>query len=147
MNALVLIADRLRHHSRAGWLPLILLLAGCDVLGPAAPLPAEAVAFAVPAQFRDWWARTEACAGRTGRLAGINWYIVPGATQFLNDGDQQVGRWSRSGTESRIVLAGDFASDELVVRHEMLHAILDRGDHPSQYFVARCSLTWESWEG
>lgn len=147
MKALAPIADRWRRHSRASWLPLVLLVAGCDLLGPAGPLPAEAVAFAVPAQFHDWWARTEACAGRTGRLAGINWYIVPGAAQFLNDGAGQVGRWSRSGAESRIVLAGDFAGDELVVRHEMLHALLGRGDHPSHYFIARCGLTWESWDG
>ncbi len=147
MNARASIVYRWRCHTRAGWLPLILLLAGCDLLGPAAPLPAEAVAFTVPAQFRDWWARTEACAGRTGRLAEIDWYVVPGVAQFSNDGAPQVGRWSRSGSDSRIVLAGDFAGDELVVRHEMLHALLDRGDHPSRYFAARCGLTWESWDG
>ncbi len=147
MNARPPTAIRLRWRSRAGWLPLLALFAGCDLLGPATPLPDSAVAFQAPAQFQDWWARTEACAGRTGRFAGITWYLVPGASTFLSEGAVQVGRWSRSGSESRIVLAGDFAADELVVRHEMLHALLDRGDHPPEYFVARCGLTWESWSG
>lgn len=147
MNALPSAAIRLRWRARAGWLPLLALFAGCDVLGPAAPLPESAVAFPAPAQFQDWWARTEACAGRTGRLESIAWYLVPGASTFMSEGAVQVGRWSRTGSEARIVLAGDFADDELVVRHEMLHSLLDRGDHPSEYFVARCGLTWESWDG
>jgi hypothetical protein len=32
-----------------------------------------------------------------------------------------------------------------VVRHEMLHALLGRQGHPSEYFVTRCGLTWASW--
>lgn len=74
MNALLSTAIRLRWRTPAGWLPLLALFAGCDLLGPAEPLPE-------------------------------------------------------------------------VVRHEMLHALLDRGDHPPEYFVSRCGLTWESWDG
>jgi len=43
------------------------------------------------------------------------------------------------------VIAGNYAEHEMVVRHEMLHALLQREGHPTDYFVNRCHLTWESW--
>jgi hypothetical protein len=28
----------------------------------------------------------------------------------------------------------------------MLHALLDQGGHPPEYFEVRCQLTWDGWE-
>ncbi len=44
-----------------------------------------------------------------------------------------------------IVLAGNFANDELVVRHEMLHALIGKDGHPASLFISACHLTWDSW--
>jgi hypothetical protein len=27
----------------------------------------------------------------------------------------------------------------------MLHALLDREGHPTEYFQTKCGLTWDSW--
>jgi hypothetical protein len=132
------------------WLGVALILGGvtgCDMLAPAEPLPAGATIFRPPPAYLAWWAETEACSGRTGRVEEIVWYVVPGAAEFMTPDGVEVGRWSRNTAGTRIVLAGDYQSHELVVRHEMLHALLDREDHPALYFVTRCQLTWASWIG
>jgi hypothetical protein len=53
--------------------------------------------------------------------------------------------WNREGRINRIVIAGNYLNHEMVVRHEMLHALLQREGHPTDYFVDRCHLTWETW--
>jgi len=123
------------------------MLAACDTLAPA-PLPDHALALAAPPpQYQTWWARTEACAGVNGRFNAIRWFTVPWAVSFPTPEGEQVGRWTRDGGGPRIVIAGEYLADEMVVRHEMLHELLGRGDHPAEFFVARCHLTWSSWSG
>lgn len=124
----------------------LLLVAGCEVLGPNAPLPAQSVAFADSPQYQAWWAETEACAERRGDLARIAWFVVPGVSSFMTPEGERVARWSRGRDGTEIVIAGHYVADEMVVRHEMLHALLDRAGHPSMYFVERCQLTWDSWK-
>lgn len=130
-------------------LPLVMLalLAACEPLGPAAPLPDRAVALTAPPEYRAWWAQTEACSESQGRLERIQWFVVPGVSGFMTAAGERVGSWSWDGGVTRIVIAGDYVGHELVVRHEMLHALLYRGDHPPQYFSERCQLTWDSWGG
>lgn len=128
-------------------LGLIGMLAACETLGLPDPLPAGAEPFAAPAEFRTWWTRTEECSARAGDMSHIEWYVVPGVHTIETSDGPKVGVWSHSTAGVRIVLAGDYANSELVVRHEMLHALLDQEGHPSEYFVERCKLTWESWEG
>ena len=109
------------------------------------PLPDHAVRFVPPAEYQVWWARTEVCVGRHSHPDDIAWYVVPGETDFETPHGPVVARWSRGTDGARIVIAGAFLGDEMVVRHEMLHAILDRADHPPEVFVDRCHLTWRSW--
>jgi len=125
---------------------LLLMGLGCSApLEPSSHLPAGATALAAPAEYRTWWAKTEACAQLAGDFDQVHWYVVPGVTTFETDIGEKVGLWSRDGNIVSITVAGDYADTELVVRHEMLHAILNRGGHPEEYFVTRCGLTWESW--
>ena len=112
-----------------------------------APLPADAVAFIPPAIYRVWWARTEACSQLHGRLGSIRWYSLPNKATFMTPAGERVATWSHGGAGTRIVVAGGYLTDELVVRHEMLHALLDRGSHPPAHFIDRCHLTWQSWGG
>jgi hypothetical protein len=100
-----------------------------------------------PPQYQSWWAETEACSGLQGAFGRIAWFVVPGVSVFATPQGPEVGRWSRGGDGTEIVIAGEYVGNELVVRHEMLHALLDRRDHPPEYFVDRCHLTWESWGG
>lgn len=126
-------------------LGILATLAACEVLGPPSPLPENARLISAPAEYREWWSRTEACSGLQGSMGRIEWFVVPNSSAFMTEEGEKVGLWSRSSAGTRIILAGDYAQNELVVRHEMLHALLDHEGHPAEYFVTKCALTWESW--
>lgn len=126
-------------------LGLLGTLAACEMLGPPTPLPVQAQQVLPPDEYRTWWAETEACAGVSGDIDQVAWYIVPDAETFDSKSGPKVGLWSHSGEGVRIVLAGNYVDNELVVRHEMLHALLDREGHPAEYFETRCHLTWQTW--
>ena len=121
-------------------------LSGCAALAPSQEaLPQGAVPMAAPAVYREWFQRTEACSGRTGNLAAVQFYVVPGVETFETRDGPQVGVWIGEGTSHRIVIAGNYQGHEMVVRHELLHTLLRQTGHPEEYFVSRCRLTWESW--
>jgi hypothetical protein len=54
------------------------------------------------------------------------------------------GWWMRKG--NRIYLPANALGEEWLVRHEMLHALLQSGSHPADKFVQACHLaslkTW-----
>ncbi|MEO8637243.1 MAG: hypothetical protein ABI587_18355 [Gemmatimonadales bacterium] len=127
-------------------LGLLATLAACEMLGPAEAPPSGAMLLIAPPEYEAWWAATEACAGRTSDFQRIEWYVVPDVPTFPTTSGQKVGLWSHSSGGMRIILAGDYADNELVVRHEMLHALLDREGHPATYFQERCQLTWETFQ-
>ncbi|MFN0181696.1 MAG: hypothetical protein ACKVZ0_23050 [Gemmatimonadales bacterium] len=129
---------------RVGFAGLAGLLWACGPAKSTEPLPPNAVAFEAPALFAEWWARTESCSGQRGNLSEIGWFVVPGA-EFATSRGVKVASWSHGGAGVEIVVASDFVNDEMVVRHEMLHALLDETGHPRGYFVAKCHLTWQSW--
>ena len=125
-------------------LALWLGAASCTGLEPSAP-PAGAVLMIPPAEYTEWYARTESCAELRGALQDIEWYVVPGVATFETSIGEKVGLWEQVGNVSRITIAGDYQTNEMVVRHEMLHDLLERTGHPPEYFVTRCHLTWDSW--
>jgi len=118
---------------------LLILAAGCGGFDPGA----ESTDFQPPAVYRQWWAETEACAGRRGDFARIRWIVVH-APSFDCPSGRCVGRWEATG---EIYLARDWVGHEMVVRHEMLHALIGEPGHPDPPFRRGCSLTWDSWRG
>lgn len=120
-----------------------LILSACGT--EPSPLPPGATAMAVHPEYATWWQSTEACSGITGNFASIEWFEVPNTSTFQSEAGIVVGLWEKSSGQNRITIAGDYVDNELVVRHEMLHALLGRQGHPSEYFVTRCGLTWASW--
>jgi len=126
----------------------ILVIGGCTSFSPSDPLlPAGAVPIAAPAAYQAWFGRTEECSGLSGKFQGIEWYVVPGVESFGTAAGPKVGMWERTGSVARIIIAGAYLEHEMVVRHEMLHHLLDREGHPAEFFVGRCHLTWETWSG
>ncbi len=109
-----------------------LLACACEVTG----LPGGAHRFAAPAQYRAWWALTEACSGLRGDFSAVTWYVVPNADSFSLEGETVNGAWSSDG--NRIVLGASVTTDGSLVRHEMLHALLQSGKHPRKQFLADC---------
>lgn len=76
-------------------------------------------------------------AGRAVRRADFSdvaWYRTPRGSLLVLDGNVEGGHWWSSG--NRIVVAQ--SGDPRIVRHEMLHAILQTGSHAASYFGERC---------
>ncbi len=119
-------------------------LSAC-ALEPSSPLPQGAELMVAPPTYQSWWAKTEECSQREGNFNRISWYVVPGVRTFQSEIGEVVGFWTRTDAGTRIILAGDYASSELVVRHEMLHELLAHPGHPPEYFGERCPLTWATW--
>jgi len=130
----------------AGAILLPWLLTACgSATEPTSDLPAGAVAISVSQSYSEWFAKTEACSGIQGTISSIQFFVVPGVTTFsTTDGDKQ-GLWIKQGKESRIVIAGALQEHEMVVRHEMLHALIGVAGHPVGLFDGQCRLTWETW--
>jgi hypothetical protein len=120
-----------------------LLLAACGT--EPSPLPPGAAPMTVLPDYATWWQSTEACSGLKGDFKSIEWFEVPGTSTFASEAGTVVGLWTKVSGQNRITIAGDYIDNELVVRHEMLHALLSRSGHPTEYFVTRCGLTWASW--
>jgi hypothetical protein len=96
-----------------------------------------------PAVYREWWAKTEACAGRRADFDRIEWLVVEGRS-FPCASGQCVGHWESS---HRIWIASEWQMNEMVVRHEILHDLIGRSGHPDPPFGNGCPLTWETWTG
>jgi hypothetical protein len=112
------------------------LLACAEPTAP--PLPPGARPFTPEDVYREWWSQIERCSGLTRRFEAVSWYVVPGEDPFMAPGVDQpvIGYWTLGG--NRIVLLEWVPNRSALVRHEVLHALLQRPDHPSKYFVDRC---------
>ncbi len=89
--------------------------------------------------YNEWWRKTEACSGRTGDMSQVTFYAVDAPSGAIGlHGAVAHGWWVRQG--NRIYLPANGLSEEWLVRHEMLHALLRRGSHPNKEFVAACHL-------
>jgi hypothetical protein len=105
--------------------------------------PGDDSPMAPPPVYRDWWAKTEACSGLRGDFDRVEWSVVPGSSFPCSSG-KCAGHWEPG---HRIYLAESWTTNEMVVRHEMLHDLLNRGGHPDPPFGDPCPLTWATWHG
>ncbi len=124
-----------RRSARALAAVTVLLLASCN-FAPEGDQPMEP-----RPEYRAWFARTEACSGRTGHFDRIVWHVVDG-NGFECPSGRCVGRWNDN---HHIYIASAYLDNELVVRHEMLHDLVGRPGHPDPPFGNGCPLTWEAW--
>jgi len=123
---------------RALILLTVLLLTGCENPLAPAPIPDGAVALEpdrlmASASLRaEFWQEVETDSGRSGDLSRIQWFRVPGGPWTDKDGLITRGLWVRSG--HRIYLAENYLTDPQVVKHEMLHDLLDDPSHSHPLF-------------
>jgi hypothetical protein len=109
-----------------------------DVISPT-PLPPGAREFTPEAVYREWWRQMEECSGMTAPFDDVEWYVVPGEEPFRVEGVDYpvVGYWDPR--DNRIVLLEYLPNQRApTIRHEALHAILHRTDHPPEFFRDRC---------
>ncbi len=92
--------------------------------------------YAAPAQYDTWWDELVLAVNAPvqATLEGIVWHAAP-ARGFGCPVDEKVdantlcvGQWLSTGD---IFIASMDRLDERVVKHEMLHAILNTGGHPA----------------
>ena len=94
-------------------------------------LPDGAQAIDAPADYGVWWSATEQCAGRTAAMSRVQWFTMPGRTSFMYGDGQYDGYWWND--VHWILLAGDKVQNGMIVRHEMLHDLLQTGEHPAAF--------------
>jgi hypothetical protein len=130
--------QRIRLVPGLFWAAALLVAVGGCGFDPEGDQP-----LAPPPVYREWWAKTEACSGRTGNFDRLNWSVIEGFSFPCSSG-QCAGHWS---SNHHIFLAGDWQMNEMVVRHEMLHELIGRPGHPDPPFGVGCPLTWATWNG
>lgn len=108
----------------------------CDsIVDPS--LDPRAVVLDPPAVYQRWWAMTESCSGLRGSYSDVSWYQVPGSDVVAVHGRDAAGYWAP--VSNSIVLAGTGVFTGVVVRHEMLHALLrETKGHSREAFLSRC---------
>lgn len=118
--------------SKAGALLLVSAVVGCRAAEPF-PFPEGTLSgYVPPPQYRLWWEAVEDCAKRSGSFDAIRWYRTVDGPLIIR-GNPVAGAWFRDG--NRIAL---FVQKGPTARHEMLHALLQDGEHPAEYFLNRC---------
>ena len=121
------------HLQVIGAAAIALVTVSCDLFSTAPDLPDSATPFAAAPVYAFWWSLVERCSGRTANLSGVNWFVAP---EVYIRGRHYDGYWWQDG--NRILLAESSVLRGPTVRHEMLHALLQDGDHPPEYFGSRC---------
>ena len=99
-----------------------LIVAGCNITGPAAEYVNRRPLEPVPDWYREAYRQTEECLGVRGNFGAVRWFVAErvvvggtekaGALRFPHD----ITMWERA------------AHHEWAVRHEASHHILQRGD-------------------
>jgi hypothetical protein len=89
--------------------------------------------------YQEWWDKTVACSGQEGRMTDVSFYAVDTPAGAIELGGEMAHAWwVREG--NRIYLPASALGEEWLVRHEMLHALLQRGSHPASVFVTACHV-------
>ena len=97
----------------------------CGCLDPfAVPLGTER--FEPPGLYSEYWRAVEQCSGLRGQFDRIRWYAVP-TTPFTcpTTAGSCYGLWR----EPHDIFV-ERTAPYLIVGHEILHDLLQRGDHP-----------------
>ena len=117
------------------------LVVGLVIFACTRPIPPESVARPVarPDSAVAWWQALEACSGKSGDLAAVTWLSVRGYVVVI-DGLGYDGFWLQD--RNAVVFGEDRLSTANraghLIRHELLHALLQRGDHPTEFFGRKC---------
>ena len=84
--------------------------------------------------YTEWWAENESCSGRTADMGRIAWYT---ATSIVGDEIVARGVWT---PPHEIILVRGYEDEEITVRHEMLHDLLDGDPEHTSPLWTSCGL-------
>lgn len=101
-----------------------------------AQLPPGTQSFTPPAVYKRWWSLVEECSGRSFDMREVRWYHVSGRSFTIKG--MAAGGFYTNGSH-RLVLADSLIQSGESVRHEMLHAMLQKTGHPRSEFLGDCA--------
>ena len=89
-----------------------------------------------PEIYHVWWQEVERCAGQQRDMEEVTWFTV--AADSFPEGERWlVGYWRQNAI---YITESEKWSEWHTVKHEMLHAILQDGNHPAPPF-GTCAAT------
>lgn len=95
-----------------------------------------------PAYYRAIWASAQSCIGKRGDYDRLRFRIVPKGVPFKDENGAVLGRWDGG---YRISLADEWKTTAWVVKHEMIHVLLQK-KHTEQQRIEiwgrQCHATW-----
>jgi hypothetical protein len=122
---------------RTALLSALLLLACRETLAPWDEVDLSyAVKVEATADYVRWWNELEACSGLSRDIRSVQFYVIPNSDSVSVGSESYWGYWIRDG--NKIVLAGNWATNEKLVKHEEMHALLQDGSQPTTYFNGLC---------
>ena len=77
-----------------------------------------AVAFTPPDRYRTLWSGVQSCSGESGSFGRVRWFV----SSELRGGTSILGQWL---PPHNITIKAGYERHDDVVRHEMLHDLLD----------------------
>ena len=92
-----------------------------------------------PQELTTWWTELSRCAGRSSPLPALVWFAVPGI--YFDVVRQRYAGFYFADEHAIVVAEGVAQQAELranLLRHELLHVLLDTADHPAEFFERRC---------
>jgi hypothetical protein len=123
-----------------GLLVAVIILAAM-ITGCAAFMPEDATPFPPPESYRRVWIEAMACTGKIKPMDDITFYMVPGE----NFETPRIDKAAGMSEHSRIFIAEKYLGHPMVVKHEMIHALIGSG-HPDVPFKMPCRATWDTWD-
>lgn len=96
-----------------------------SIIDPEINLPPDASLTTPPPEYAQWYAEVEVCAGVTGSFAQVRWFSVP-HEQWWDPVFEQytTGTWREPHD---IYIASSHADNQGLVRHEIVHDLLQGG--------------------
>lgn len=109
-------------------LPLVALLA-CEP-----PLfPPDATQYTPPLRYRTLWRTVESCGGSSGDFEAVSWWATQRSPAGAGQPDAAGAWWP---DRNAIYIKTPFLNSDQVIRHEMLHAVLQDGAHGAVFLGA-----------
>jgi hypothetical protein len=105
-----------------------LVMAACATFHEPAQLPVSLVSDATEARYRELFHEMEQCSGKTGNVKAVLFYTT---TEAYHNGRTFDAYWM----PGFIVLMRPRLD---VVKHEIMHELLQTQAHPLEYFNHRC---------
>jgi len=119
------------------WLGPLLLCMGCATGGAVFDSSWQAVKMDPPPRYQEHWRAMEVCSGLRGSFAEVRWYIAFGDLRIDGEWTGAVS-WMN---HRQIVIRAALIDVDYMVRHEILHILVNEPGHPSPPFVLCAPLS------